>query len=211
MRPANLSESDSARRQAIVEAAARVFAEKGFNGATNRDIAREAGISAGLIYWYFESKQDLFIAAVREMYPLRNLNLPGDELIALPLDAVLTRLSTEMLGIMTHPDSLRLIRLGLSEVLQFPEVGRSFGQLIGATVIEGLATHLDARVRAGTVAPVDTRLAAQAFCGTLVSWVLRKYIYQSPDLADANDQTMIATTCRIFAAGLATGTEGDQS
>jgi AcrR family transcriptional regulator len=201
VRPANLND-DNRRRQEIIEAAARVFAEKGFRNATNRDIAREAGISSGLIYWYFTDKKALFIAAVREMYPLRKLDMPGDELLEQPLEDILAHVGKTILATMTHPDTLRLIRIGFSEVVQFPEVGQSFGQLIGETVIRGLAEHFDARVRTGTVRPIDTRLTAQAYCGALVAWVLRKYIYLSPDLADTPDDDMIRTTSRIFAAGL---------
>jgi AcrR family transcriptional regulator len=203
VRPAKLNDDDSRRRQEIIEAAARVFAEKGFRNATNRDIAREAGVSSGLIYWYFTDKKALFIAAVREMYPLRKLDMPGDELLQRPLEDVLVHLGSMILETITHPDTLRLIRIGFSELVQFPEVGQSFGQLIGETVIRGLAEHFDARVRAGTVRPIDTRLTAQAYCGALVAWVLRKYIYLSPDLADTPDDDMVLTTSRIFAAGLA--------
>ncbi|NIW45213.1 MAG: TetR family transcriptional regulator, partial [Gammaproteobacteria bacterium] len=43
------------RREEIIDAALRVFSEKGFNAATNKDIAKAAGIrSPGLIYHYFE-------------------------------------------------------------------------------------------------------------------------------------------------------------
>jgi AcrR family transcriptional regulator len=37
------------RREQIIDAAMRVFAQKGFSGATNKDIAHEAGITPGLI------------------------------------------------------------------------------------------------------------------------------------------------------------------
>ena len=44
------------RRTQILEAALKVFARKGFSNARTDDIAQEAGISKGLLYWYFESK-----------------------------------------------------------------------------------------------------------------------------------------------------------
>jgi AcrR family transcriptional regulator len=52
----------SARREQILEAATRVFAEKGFRRATTREVAREAGVSEGTIYNYFEDKDALLIA-----------------------------------------------------------------------------------------------------------------------------------------------------
>jgi len=55
-----------ARRRSILEAAARVFGECGIASATMADIAGAAGISAGAIYRYFPSKQDLAHACFKE-------------------------------------------------------------------------------------------------------------------------------------------------
>jgi len=52
----------SDKRQRIVEAAARVFARKGFFGASVAEIAVEAGVGKGTIYEYVSSKNDLFFA-----------------------------------------------------------------------------------------------------------------------------------------------------
>ncbi len=51
------------RRQDILEAARRVFVEKGYDNATMNDIAAAADVSAGSIYRYFENKRDLIAAA----------------------------------------------------------------------------------------------------------------------------------------------------
>jgi AcrR family transcriptional regulator len=50
------------RRRAIVEAVRDVFAEKGFDGTTTRDLAKSAGVSEALIYRYFPSKESLYAA-----------------------------------------------------------------------------------------------------------------------------------------------------
>ncbi|MDI1364335.1 MAG: helix-turn-helix domain containing protein, partial [bacterium] len=55
-----------ARPGEIVQAALEVFAEKGFAAARLDDIARQAGVSKGALYLYFETKEDLFRAVVRE-------------------------------------------------------------------------------------------------------------------------------------------------
>ena len=51
------------RRQQILSAALDLFAEHGRDGATNEEIAERAGVTPGLIYFYFRSKDDLFLAA----------------------------------------------------------------------------------------------------------------------------------------------------
>jgi len=55
------------RRTEIVEAAAHVFAEKGFDGARMDDIVQEAGLSKGLLYWYFKSKDAIIVALLERL------------------------------------------------------------------------------------------------------------------------------------------------
>ena len=58
-------------REAIVQAAMRVFALHGYFRAPVHLIAREAGVSKGLIFWYFRTKDELILEAARR-------SLPGD-------------------------------------------------------------------------------------------------------------------------------------
>ncbi len=51
-----------AKRAQITQAAAEVFASKGFQGASVDDIAAAAGVSKGTVYGYFENKEELFYA-----------------------------------------------------------------------------------------------------------------------------------------------------
>jgi AcrR family transcriptional regulator len=55
-------QAKAARREEILNAARRVFAERGFRGTTIADIADAAGIALGTIYLYFPSKEDVFAA-----------------------------------------------------------------------------------------------------------------------------------------------------
>jgi len=54
--------SPKGKKDRIVEAAALVFAQKGYAGAAVADIALEAGVGKGTVYEYFDSKEDLFFA-----------------------------------------------------------------------------------------------------------------------------------------------------
>lgn len=53
------------RRNEIIGAALKVFGAKGFEAARAEDIAAQAGIAKGTIYLYFESKEDIYEAAVQ--------------------------------------------------------------------------------------------------------------------------------------------------
>ncbi len=55
------------RKQQLLDAAARLFAERGYGATRIADICREAGVAKGLFYWYFPTKAELFTELVRVM------------------------------------------------------------------------------------------------------------------------------------------------
>ncbi|MBW9065102.1 TetR/AcrR family transcriptional regulator [Rhizobium herbae] len=61
---------DPAKRDQIIEGAKRVFMSVGFDAASMNDITREAGVSKGTIYVYFENKEDLFSAMIERQRAL---------------------------------------------------------------------------------------------------------------------------------------------
>lgn len=60
------TERKAEKRQAILDGAVQVFAEKGFFNATVAEIARAAGVADGTIYLYFKSKDDLLLSVFDE-------------------------------------------------------------------------------------------------------------------------------------------------
>lgn len=62
--PAGDVSSDDATRDRLIEAAAAVFAEKGYDGAGVQEIARRAGFTTGAIYGRFRGKAELLLAAI---------------------------------------------------------------------------------------------------------------------------------------------------
>jgi TetR/AcrR family transcriptional regulator, cholesterol catabolism regulator len=69
-----------ARTQQIIDAAARVFREKGYDGTTLRDIAKEAGLLPGSLYYHIRSKEDLLRLIVEQ--PIRDLHAHLEEVVA---------------------------------------------------------------------------------------------------------------------------------
>jgi AcrR family transcriptional regulator len=60
-------ERKAQNRAKLLEAARKVFAEKGYGEATARDIVRETDLASGTFYNYFNDKQDAFMALLDEM------------------------------------------------------------------------------------------------------------------------------------------------
>jgi AcrR family transcriptional regulator len=61
---------DRNTEQAIVEAACKIFQEKGFKEATMRDIAAVANINMAMVHYYFRSKENLFFLVLNESFSL---------------------------------------------------------------------------------------------------------------------------------------------
>lgn len=96
-------------RLEIIAAARRVFAERGVSRTTLADIAKEAGVSRGAIYWHFKNKPDLFFAMMEQVsLPLIDIideNLPvqnpGNPLLSIRASMI------EMLRLLTEDEVAR--------------------------------------------------------------------------------------------------------
>src|SRR4030095_551511 len=87
------------RREQIIDAALHVFSQRGFERTTNKDIAQEAGITPGLIYHYFESKEELLKAAIEQHSPVGLIHSLPDQLMEQPPELFLQFLAQKMLEI----------------------------------------------------------------------------------------------------------------
>ncbi len=68
--PATIDESEPEKRRAILHAAVRVFAEKGYHGCRIADVARQAGVAYGLVYHYFRNKDELLESVFAEQWTI---------------------------------------------------------------------------------------------------------------------------------------------
>src|SRR5258706_7229585 len=71
----NKAEAAAAKRERILDAAVKVFAQEGFYNAKVSQIAHAAGVADGTIYLYFKSKDDLLISLFEDRMERVNANL----------------------------------------------------------------------------------------------------------------------------------------
>ena len=62
----NGSKPPEERRKELIDTAARLFAEKGYESVSVRDILDEVGGAPGMFYYYFKSKQDIYLATMED-------------------------------------------------------------------------------------------------------------------------------------------------
>jgi len=64
------AEAEPEKRRLILHAAVRVFAEKGYHGCRIADVARAAGVAYGLVYHYFQNKEELLESVFAEQWTI---------------------------------------------------------------------------------------------------------------------------------------------
>ena len=169
------------RREQIIDAAMRVFAQKGFAKATNKDVAREAGITPGLIYYYFESKEALLTAIIENRSPLHVLTTLPEQLMSQTPEVFLHFLIQRMLGLVESENFVGLIRVMLPELLHGEN---QFAlQLVTRGLQRGLGIagmFIEAKMQSGELRRADASMMAQILIGSLVAFVLRRQILQDP-------------------------------
>jgi AcrR family transcriptional regulator len=104
------------RRGVLLEAAVAVFSTRGFANATIDDIAAEAKVSKGYVYTYFSSKDDIFLAVVREFdHVTGRWDILADTVAKTRGQPVEARLMAlwEAVSAQWSPDNLQDVRLQL--------------------------------------------------------------------------------------------------
>src|SRR5579862_3159430 len=107
-------EQAATRREQILEAALQVFAEKGYEGASIRDISRKVGVTEGLIYHYFDGKAHLMYSCWSERAWQANLERILADAENIPLSQALESLVVELLN--TLREQADIVRLWMNEM-----------------------------------------------------------------------------------------------
>ena len=171
----------AARRNQILDAAATVFAEKGFHRASTKEIASTAGISEGTIYNYFDSKADLLIGIMARLAELETLD---EELVeALQGDAREFFVATFRHRMGRIQQGQEMLQAILPEVLTNPELREQFYQQYVLRITMMIEQYIQAQIELDHMQPVDVPLTVRAiqsmFVGLLVLRILGDELLRS--------------------------------
>lgn len=162
------------RRQAILMAAMKVFARRGYAAATIRAIAREAHIAQGTIYLYFPSKRDILLALYRSMI-LESLN----DILARPEKAdaqgFLRSLVSDRIGRFRR--NAQAVRLAFTELPLHQELREKFYRDIAVEQLRRVQAFLEDRIAKGEFRPIRAEIAARAFQGMYVIFTLAETVF----------------------------------
>jgi len=189
------------RRGQILRGAMDLFAEKGFRGATTREIARHLGISEALMFKYFPSKEALYRAIIQK-------RTDGSEEMFFPKEAVQAKDDRQVFRsiasnlIARNTGDPTFMRLILYSALEGHELSRIFFEthVMGRTRL--LADYIRQRIKEKAFKPVPPLLAARAFMGMIIHYVQFREIYGMKNFLKFSQKKAVQTFVDTFLNGL---------
>ncbi|MGW8566681.1 TetR/AcrR family transcriptional regulator [Isoptericola sp. NPDC055881] len=177
-KPTGRRVGDSGTRDAILDAALALFSERGFEGASLRAIAAEAGVDPGLIRHFFGDKDSLFIETVsdRTMIPSRiAAAFPGES------HDIGRRVTDNYLRLWDDPQTGSILLALARSAATSPRAAAMMRDLLGARVGETIGMSV-ADPRARGIALAASHLLGVAFA---------RHVVRLPALVDADRDTLV--------------------
>ena len=183
------------KRRLILDAAVRVFAAKGYHTCRVGDIAEEAGVAHGLLYHYFESKEELLETVFRENWiqlldAFARIEASDEE----PLEQLAGIAKVLLRSWRNNPD---LVRVMVRDVARSPQLQRQVDEV--RSVFPVIQRVIERGQADGTFRPeLDARTASWIFYGgleeVLTGWVMGGLPDSDEDVALA-ERTVIDLVC----------------
>jgi AcrR family transcriptional regulator len=189
--PQDVSESAprlrrASSRDAIVDAAERLFLQRGFGAVSMDDLAEAAGVARRTLYNQFASKEEIF----REMLG----RVSGQLEHAIP--AVLRRIAQAILDLHKQPEYLGFLRMVAADARQFPWIAEAFAGVLDPYT-ERLERYLAHLTSVGLLDCRNPTLAGHQFAGMLNEVSLWPWMLSRERLS-VSDEELVDETVRMF-------------
>ncbi|TKK78951.1 TetR/AcrR family transcriptional regulator [Herbidospora galbida] len=165
-------------RGEIITAARGVFAEKGFDKATVRGIAREANVDPALVHHYFDTKEGLFVAAMQ--FPVEP-SVAVPMILAGPREEMGERLIRFILTVASDEDRRAPIIAMIRSAMSNEQAATMVREFLGEAVLQRLAQGLG----------IDPIRIEAAF-GQMIGVVMLRYIVKIEPIASATPDELVA-------------------
>lgn len=153
------------KQAAVIQAAAELFVQHGYDGASTEMIAERAGVSRQTIYNQFASKEALFLAVAADLVGEIATSL-GEALEgAGDLRNTLLKLGRGILTPIMRPKTIAFYRVVITEAPRFPELARAVHEVNSVAVDNEVAAYLEKQAQ--LLVP-DPKLAARHFVALVI-------------------------------------------
>lgn len=186
-------------RQKILESALKLFSQNGYQGATTREIAREAGVAELTLFRHFKTKEGLFNEVLKEYSVLPALKglIPQVEELGY-YDALHLIAHTFLHRLMERADLIRILH---SEVHLYPEKVRKIHEAVIRESHETIAEYFKRQQAKGAIADFDPTLGARAFLGMFFAHVHSLRFLPVHDPGRLDTEKVITQYVNLFAHG----------
>lgn len=164
------------KRAEIVRAGLKVFAEKGFAGATMDDIALELEATKGLLYYHFETKDDLLHEILARNELTAGFATILDGLADVPLEEALTRFGERLRRLFEANRELTRF-LHVHSLLSGSEAGLIYQQVFAALYARVAELLERFKVRAAIRAELDTFALSHVVASVLLSDIAQRFVF----------------------------------
>lgn len=190
------------RRAQIIEAAARVFAQKGFHQATTKEIAQEAGIAEGTIYLYFASKEDLLVAVLTQPTVSLFLEIAGDAERLGDDDAAILGQALRAAFDMgqQYADYLRLFLSAIQSVGD--DVRQQVYLRLEEQIGPAFQGYVQQRIAAGAFRDLDARVVTEALVGMCLIFIITQELLQARQVRPLDFEAVVPVLVDLFLHGI---------
>ncbi len=151
---------EQARREQILSAARRCFIDNGYHPTRMDDIAREAGLSKGGVYFHFKSKREVFDSLVQEEFDRTMAFIAGVTESEQPIAEKMQVLAAHYLQyFQSAPDAARFFVVMGEMALRDEDLSRRLLEK-QTQIIDAVARLIDQGVERGVLRPVDSKVVA---------------------------------------------------
>ena len=189
----------------LMEAALDLFAEKGYVATRLDDVAQRAGVSKGTLYLYFDSKEDLFKAVVRQ--GLVPAIVEAEKLVERFEGSAAELFRQLVLGWWKVIGDSRLSaipKIMISEARNFPEIADFYHEEVIQRGSGMFVRALERGVATGEFRDVDVRYATRVLSSPLVMLAVWKHSLGCCEREQADPQVFLETYLDLALRGLAT-------
>ncbi|MGB5734334.1 MAG: TetR/AcrR family transcriptional regulator [Thiohalocapsa sp.] len=145
----------SEKREAILEAASRLFLQRGLQGASMDRVAKEAGVSKQTVYAHFENKDELFCACIRDKVTSHGFDgnaMPTGE----SAREILLAMVRQFMRLIFDPEVVSMYRVVTAEAVAHPRIAALFYETGPQATVAAVANALQALVARGLLREHDS-------------------------------------------------------
>jgi TetR/AcrR family transcriptional regulator, regulator of autoinduction and epiphytic fitness len=183
-------------REAVVDAAQRLFLQRGFGAVSMDDLSEAAAVARRTLYNQFASKEEIFREMLRRVSAQLEHALPPGIETSGDVEEVLRRTAQAILGLHKQPEYVGFLRMVVADSRQFPWIAKAFAAVMDPQA-ERFTRYLAHQTAMGVLDCRNPMLAAHQFFGVLNEFTLWPLMLGRKNLAVPTNE-LVEETIRMF-------------